>query len=234
MSTSTTILIVEDEQHLAAGIAENLAAEGYNTTVARDGAAALDRARRGTYDLIILDVMLPSIDGFTICRQLRNEGNRVPILFLTARGTTPDRIRGLELGADDYLSKPFHLKELLLRVRAILRREPVRAADRPPGQTLFQFGAACEVNFATFEARGPGGTVTLTEKETALLRLFVEEKGRVVARHEILDRVWGRDTFPTTRTIDNFIVRFRKIFETDPDKPRHFITLRSVGYKFVP
>lgn len=229
-----SILIVEDEQHLAAGISENLAADGFRTTVARDGKVALDRARRGSYDLIILDVMLPGLDGFSICEQLRAEGNRVPILFLTAKGNIIDRIRGLELGGDDYLAKPFHLKELLLRVRAILRREPVRAADRPPALSNLQFGVGCEVNFATFEAVGPGGKVTLTQKEGALLRMLVEEQGRVVARNEILDRVWGRDAFPTTRTVDNFIVRFRKVFETDPDEPKHFITVRGVGYRFTP
>lgn len=228
-----SILIVEDEQHLAAGIAENLTAEGFTTTVARDGRAALERARRGSYDLIILDVMLPGVDGFTICSTLRSEGNRVPILFLTAKAAITDRIRGLELGGDDYLPKPFHLKELLLRVRAILRREPVRAADRPPSQATVQFGEGCEVNFATFEGVGPGGRVTLTPKEAALLRLLMEEEGRVVARNEILDRVWGRDAFPTTRTVDNFIVKFRKVFETDPDQPRHFITIRGVGYRFA-
>ncbi|MBI3819807.1 MAG: response regulator transcription factor [Planctomycetes bacterium] len=229
-----SILIIEDEQHLASGIAENLTAEGYSTTVARDGRTGLDRARRGSYDLILLDVMLPELDGFSICKQLRAEGCRVPILFLTARGTVPDRIRGLELGGDDYLSKPFHLKELLLRVRAILRREPVRATERPPAQSLLKFGDGCEVNFATFEAVGPGGRATLTQKEAALFRMLVEEQGRVVARNEILDRVWGRDAFPTTRTVDNFIVRFRKIFETDPDTPAHFLTIRGVGYRFVP
>jgi DNA-binding response OmpR family regulator len=234
MSNTPSILVVEDEHHIAAGIAENLEAEGYMVTVASDGVAALERARRGSYDLMILDVMLPGADGFAVCKTLRSEGHRVPILFLTAKGTVADRIRGLEMGGDDYLAKPFHLKELLLRVRAILRREPVRATDRPPGLSTLTFGSGCRVDFATFEATGPGGTVQLTEKEAALLRLFAEEQGRVIARNEILDRVWGRDTFPTTRTIDNFIVRFRRVFETDPDEPRHFITLRSVGYKFVP
>ena len=231
--TIPNILVVEDEQHLAAGISENLAAEGYQTTVARDGRMALDRARLGAYDLIILDVMLPGIDGFGVCQRLRAEGNRVPILFLTAKGSTTDRIRGFEIGGDDYLPKPFHLKELLLRVRAILRREPVRATERPPARALLTFGKGCEVNFGTFEAVGPGGKVTLTQKEGALLRLLAEEAGRVVSRAEILDRVWGRDQFPTTRTIDNFIVRFRKVFETDPDEPKHFVTVRSVGYRFV-
>jgi two-component system alkaline phosphatase synthesis response regulator PhoP len=227
------ILVVEDEAHLAAGISENLIAEGYQATVARDGATALERARRGAYDLVILDVMLPGIDGIHVCQRLRSEGNRIPILFLTAKGAPADRIRGFEAGGDDYLPKPFHLKELLLRVRAILRREPVPAASRPPSRSTLRFGEGCEVNFATYEAVGPGGKVTLTQKEGALLRLLAEEEGRVVSRGEILDRVWGRDQFPTTRTIDNFIVRFRKVFETDPDEPKHFRTVRSVGYRFT-
>lgn len=231
--SAPTILVVEDEQHLAAGIAENLNAEGYVTTVARDGRTALDRLKTGTFDLVILDVMLPGVDGFTICEQTRRAGNRVPILFLTAKGTTADRIRGLELGADDYLPKPFALRELLLRVRAILRREPVRAAEMPPAEPIARFGAGAEVNFASFEALGPGGSATLTQKEAALLRLLIQEEGRVLSRSEILDRVWGRDAFPTTRTIDNFLVRFRKIFETNPDEPKHFLTVRSVGYRFV-
>ena len=232
--TAPSILVVEDEQHLAAGIVENLEAEGWHATVARDGNAALERLRTGSYDLAILDVMLPGTDGFTVCETIRREGNRVPILFLTARGTPADRIRGLELGGDDYLAKPFHLRELLLRVRAILRRHPVRAHERPPAQAAFRFGKGCEVNFATFEAVGPGGRTKLTQKEAALLRLLVEEQGRVLSRAEILDRVWGRDAFPTTRTIDNFIVRFRKVFELDPDEPKHFLTVRSVGYRFAP
>lgn len=227
------ILVVEDEQHLAAGISENLTAEGYHTTVAPDGLTAVDRARRGAYDLIILDVMLPGMDGFTICKTLRAEGSRVPILFLSARGTIQDRIRGLELGGDDYLPKPFHLTELLLRVRAILRREPVRAAEKTPVGATFHFGIACRIDFSGFEASGPGGSVTLTQKEAALLRLLTEEEGRVVTRNEILDRVWGRDAFPTTRTVDNFIVRFRRIFEDNPDDPRHFLTIRGVGYRFT-
>jgi len=228
------ILVVEDEQHLAAGIAENLTAEGYQATVARDGATALERIRAGAYDLVVLDVMLPGVDGYAVCETVRREGNRVPILFLTAKGAAADRIRGLELGGDDYLPKPFHLRELLLRVRAILRRKPVRAAQQPPARAVFRFGDGCEVNFATYQALGPGGREALTQRESALLRLLVEEKSRTISRHEILDRVWGRDAYPTTRTIDNFIVRFRKLFETDPDRPKHFVTVRSVGYRFEP
>lgn len=228
------ILVVEDEQHLAAGIAENLAAEGHVAVVARDGATALERLRAGAYDLVVLDVMLPGVDGFTVCETARREGSRVPILFLTAKGAAADRIRGLELGGDDYLAKPFHLRELLLRVRAILRRNPVRASEQPPARAVVKFGAGCEVNFGTFRAEGPGGREDLSQREAALLRLLIEEQGRVVSRNEILDRVWGREAYPTTRTIDNFIVRFRKLFETTPDDPKHFVTVRSVGYRFQP
>lgn len=233
MSQGPSILVVEDEPHLAAGISENLEAEGYHTTVVGDGRAALDRARVGAYDLVVLDVMLPGLDGFTVCRQLRSEGNRVPILFLTAKGSPPDRIRGLEAGGDDYLAKPFHLRELLLRIRAILRRRGTAASALPPAQSVLTFGEGCVVDFASYEATGPGGKAALTQKEAALLRLLAEEEGRVVSRAEILNRVWGRDVFPTTRTIDNFIVRFRRIFETEPEAPRHFQTVRSVGYRFV-
>ncbi len=232
--SGAAILVVEDEQHLASGIAENLAAEGYVATVARDGPTAAERLRRNVYDLVVLDVMLPGIDGFSLCAQLRAEGNRVPVLFLTAKSTADDRIRGLEIGGDDYLAKPFHLKELLLRVKAILRRHGARGAALAPSLAVFRFGDGAEVNFASFEAVGPGGSATLTQREAALLHLLVEEQGRVLSRNEILDRVWGRGAFPTTRTVDNFIVRFRRLFETDPDSPKHFLTIRSVGYRFVP
>ena len=225
------ILIVEDEPELAAGIVENLQAEGYSAEIAIDGRSGLDAAQRGAYDLVILDVMLPRLDGFAVCRRLREDGNMVPVLFLTAKSEPEDRIRGFENGGDDYLPKPFHLEELLLRVAAILRRSrrlTRSTLDRP----VVRIGAH-EVDFRTYVARDDDGVEqSLTHKEVLILRLLVERSEQVVSRDEILDAVWGYDAFPSARTIDNFIVRLRRRFETDPRRPRHFHTVHGVGYRF--
>lgn len=235
-STSTTrILVVEDDPHLAAGLAENLRAEGYAVHVIADGHQALDWLRREQVELIVLDVMLPHVDGFTICRTLREEGNMTPVLFLTARGDPSDRIRGLESGGDDYLSKPFHLQEFLLRVRAILRRwDWYRAASASPADALLKF-ADNEVDFRSFRARAWNGvTHELTEKEAMILKVLAEHSGEIVSREDLLERVWGYDVFPSTRTVDNFILRLRKRFERDPANPKHFLTVWGVGYRFLP
>ncbi|MCH7824190.1 MAG: response regulator transcription factor [Acidobacteria bacterium] len=232
MSSEARILIVEDEPELAAGIAENLAAEGYVPEVAPDGQAGLDAARRREHELVILDVMLPRKDGFAVCRQLRAEGNEVPVLFLTAKSDPRDRIRGFEDGADDYMSKPFHLAELLLRVAAILRRNrwyKRSTLDRP----VIHFGGN-EVDFRTYRGRSADGTEhELTHKEALILRLLAEREGEVVSRDEILDVVWGYEAFPSSRTIDNFILRLRRRFEQDPRAPRYFHTVHGVGYRFT-
>jgi len=232
VSSGARILVVEDEPELAAGIAENLSAEGYAPDVAADGQIGLDAARRGNYELVILDVMLPRKDGFAVCRQLREEGNDVPVLFLTAKSDPQDRIRGFEDGADDYMSKPFHLAELLLRVAAILRRSrwyERSTLDRP----VIRFGEN-EVDFRTYRGRSADGTEhELTHKEALILRLLAEREGQVVSRDEILDVVWGYEAFPSSRTIDNFIVRLRKRFEQDPRAPRYFHTVHGAGYRFT-
>lgn len=226
------ILIVEDERHLAEGIRENLELEGYDATIAPDGRTGLDRIRSGGFDLVLLDVMLPGLDGFTVCEMAREEGHQVPVLFLTARGSADDRVRGLEAGGDDYLPKPFHLKELLLRVAAILRRRSWYGALPTEGAVL-RFGGN-EVDFRTYRARAWDGTEhALTQKEVMLAKALAEANGEVVGREEILEKVWGYDVFPSTRTIDNFIVRLRKRFERDPERPRHFHTVRGVGYRFT-
>jgi two-component system alkaline phosphatase synthesis response regulator PhoP len=232
MRSGPKILVVEDEEHLAEGILLNLDAEGYQPILARTGPEALERARKGGLDLIILDVMLPGISGFHVCEELRRCGSRVPILFLTAKGRPEDRVRGLDLGGDDYLSKPFHLKELLSRVRALLRRQDwYRAAPVVAGP--FFFGGN-EVDFATgdFTSRR-GERDRLTEKEAAILRLLVERRGEAVSRAEIVDRVWGPGDPPTARTIDNFVLRLRKRFEEDPARPRFLQTVFGIGYRFV-
>ena len=223
---SARILVVEDEAHLAAGIAENLEAEGYQAEVASDGPTGLDRLLHGAFDLVVLDVMLPGLDGFALCQQARDAGNATPVLFLTARGDVEDRLRGLEAGADDYLPKPFHLRELLLRVSAILRR------GRLPEAAL-SFGDN-RVDFRTFAAQAwDGREHELTYKEAMILRCLGRRPGEVVTREEILEEVWGHEAFPSTRTIDNFILRLRKRFEPDPERPAHFHTIRGVGYRLT-
>ena len=227
------VLVVEDEKHLAEGIRENLEVEGYDVSVELDGPGGLASARDGQFDLILLDVMLPGMDGFTVCETLREAGDRTPVLFLTARGAPSDRIRGLEAGGDDYLAKPFHLRELLLRVSAILRRSNWYG-EVPEQGVLLSFGEN-EVDFRTYTAKGWDGVEhMLTQKEAMILKALAEHPGHVVSREEILEKVWGYDVFPSTRTIDNFIVRLRKRFEPDPESPRFIHTVRGVGYRFTP
>jgi DNA-binding response OmpR family regulator len=225
-------LIVEDEKHLAEALAHNLKFEGYDTSVVGDGEAALERLANDEFELIVLDVMLPGISGFDVCERLREAGNRMPILFLTARNTDADRISGLRRGGDDYMTKPFLLEELVLRIHGILRRQEwyqTPVAERG----VFRFGNN-EVNFRTFKARGPRGEVELTEKECMLMKLLVERQGQVVSRELILERVWGYKYGSSSRTIDNFIVRLRRYFEADPRRPHYIHSVRGVGYRFTP
>ncbi|MHB1311248.1 MAG: response regulator transcription factor [Gemmatimonadaceae bacterium] len=230
--TTAHILLVEDEPNLARGIRENLEAEGYTVDHVADGRVALDKIRHHEYGLVILDVMLPGMDGFTICETARKEGRDTPVLFLTARGGTDDRIRGLGVGGDDYLAKPFHLKELLLRVAAILRRR-VRYDAITALEPVVRFGGN-EFDFRSFRGHSRDGVEQfLTQKEAMILKVLAERAGQVVWRDEILDLVWGEDVLPSTRTIDNFIVRLRKRFEEDPEQPRHFHTVRGIGYRFT-
>ncbi len=230
MNPSPRILIVDDESHLADGIRENLEAEGYETHVAYDGEQGLFKAREGGFDLFVLDVMMPRIDGLRLCETLRAEGIHTPVLFLTVKSTPEDRIRGLELGGDDYMAKPFHLRELLLRVGALLRRGRTTAGGR--GQRI-DFGDN-EIDFANYHARSWDGTAhNLTHKEAMILKVLADEDGSIVTREDMLDRVWGHEMFPSTRTVDNFIVRLRKRFERNPEEPAHFHTVRGVGYRFT-
>jgi len=226
------LLVVEDEVHLAQVIADNLALEGYEVEVVGDGLRALERAQRAPPALVLLDVMLPGLDGFAVCERLRKEGSEVPVLFLTARNEQDDRLRGLELGGDDYLGKPFDLRELILRVRAILKRSTWAREPSSAGEVL-GLGEA-RVDFKTFTARVGGRETRLSTKETLILRYLAERKGEVVSRAEILDRVWGYDAFPTTRTIDNFVVRLRRVLEPDPANPRYIHTIRGTGYRLTP
>jgi two-component system alkaline phosphatase synthesis response regulator PhoP len=224
------LLLVEDEETLRSSLRLNFELEGYDVTTASRGTEALERLRGARFDGVVLDVMLPDLDGFTICETMRLEGNRTPVLFLTARTMPQERIRGLRSG-DDYLGKPFELEELLLRVGKLVRKGEGPAATTLPTQRSF---GGNEVDFDSFIIHGQRGLVKrLTQREIMLLRLLMEKENDVVSREEILQKVWGYDVFPTTRTIDNFIVAFRKYFEPDPRVPKHFHSVRGVGYSFT-
>jgi two-component system alkaline phosphatase synthesis response regulator PhoP len=230
MSEPWRILVVDDETHLADGVRENLEAEGYETDVAYDGEQGYEKLKRSHFDLALVDVMMPKMDGLELCAQLRRDGRQTPVLFLTVKGAAEDRVRGFEAGGDDYLSKPFHLKELLLRVAAILRRSRWYGASDAGAV----FGDN-RVDFKNYHAIAWDGTEhTLTHKEAMILKVLVEQAGAIVTREDILDRVWGYEVFPSTRTVDNFIVRLRKRFEKNLEEPEHFHTVRGVGYRFTP
>ncbi len=224
------ILLVEDEENIREGIKLNLELENYEVVATDNGKDALKFFRGQHFDLIILDVMLPEIDGFQICEQIRLENLDVPIMFLTAKDTSMDRVQGLKKGADDYITKPFNLEELLLRIQNIIKRSGANKGG--PSIENFIFGSN-EVNFKTYDAKTKDKTLHLTKKEAMLLKLLIDRKNEVVSRQQILQAVWGYDVYPSTRTIDNFILSFRKYFETDPKNPTYFLSVRGVGYKFV-
>jgi two-component system alkaline phosphatase synthesis response regulator PhoP len=231
MTHSTRILLVEDEKNIRDVVKLNLELEDYEVVAVDNGPEALKRTKEEAFNLIILDVMLPDVDGFTICETIRLDDDNTPILFLTAKDSYEDKIKGLKKGADDYLTKPFNLEEFLLRVKNLVRRN---LKSNPESKELLQTYSfrGNEINFSTFKAKGLFGEFDLTKKEVALLKLLIERKNEVVSRNEILKVVWGYDVFPSTRTIDNFILNFRKNFEQDPRNPVFFISVRSVGYKF--
>ena len=222
------IAVVEDEESIADMVRLNLEIENYQVDVINDGAEALEVFKRPfEYDLIILDVMLPNVSGVDLCRVIRRTSN-VPVLFLSAKGTTHDRIEGLKAGGNDYLPKPFDLEELLLRVAILTNNTPQQE------ETEIKIGSFL-VNVKTYEVKNlsSGEEITLSKKEINLIRLFNSKEGEVVSRAEILDKVWGKDQFPTTRTIDNYILQLRKIFEKNPKDPEYFHSVRGVGYKFT-
>lgn len=230
MNQQIRILLVEDEESLQEAIKLNLQLEGYHVTTVSDGISALKEFRGSRFDLIILDIMLPEVDGFTVCQTIRLENTHVPILILTAKDTTADKVQGLRLGADDYLTKPFNLDEFLLRVKNLLKRRTGLPGKKDPG--FFLIGKS-EINFLTYEIKDVRGYKReLSKKEIMLLKLLTDRENQVVSRREILETVWGYDVYPSTRTIDNFIMNFRKYFEENPKEPRHFHSIRGVGYKF--
>jgi two-component system OmpR family response regulator len=234
---ATNILVVEDEQHLAIGIKYNLEAEGYDVATAADGPTALRLVEESAegFDLVILDLMLPGMSGYAVCESLRASGLDLPVLILSARTLAEDRTRGFDVGADQYLMKPFDLDELLSRVRNLLARHG-RKSDRPVARSgesaVYSFGQA-HINFDTYDVTVSGRKVRLTPLEMKLLRYFVEHQGRVIPREELLERVWEMPGHLYTRAPDQFIRRLRKTFEPDPAAPRHFLTLRDAGYRFV-
>jgi two-component system alkaline phosphatase synthesis response regulator PhoP len=223
------ILLVEDEESLRETLKLNLELENYEVVASGNGKDALKRFKEQHFDQLVLDVMLPEVDGFQIAEQVRLTNTDVPIIMLTAKDTSSDRITGLKKGADDYLTKPFVLEELLLRVQKLIRRTSKSPENTPE---IFEFDGN-RINFATYEAEGINGNIQLTKKEAMLLKLLVDRKNEVVSRQQILQSVWGYDVYPSTRTIDNFILSFRKYFERTPHDPQHFISIRGVGYKFV-
>lgn len=225
------ILLVEDEEHLLEALKLNLELEGYHVTTATDGKKALKAFKEERLNLVILDVMLPEIDGFKVAETIRLENTEVPILFLTAKNTSEDRVAGLKRGADDYLTKPFNLEELILRVGILVKRSLKN--DEQKQLNSYKIGDKT-INFNNYELTDDAGNVTpLTKKETMLLKLLIERKGEAVSRETILETVWNYDVYPSTRTIDNFILSFRKYFEYDSKHPKHFHSIRGVGYKFT-
>ncbi len=226
--TSKTVLVIEDDPSISMGLEMNLSAEGYVVRMAGDGEQGLAMARAEDVDLVILDVMLPRLNGFELLRVLRNERRVVPVILLSARGAEMDKVMGLDLGAEDYVTKPFGLAELLARVKAVLRRDAIARPDK----TLIR-GGDLEVNPATREVRRKGELVELTATEFDVLLCIIEAEGRVLSREQIQAAVWGPGHHGTPRTIDNFILQLRSKLEDNPTAPRHIITVRGVGYRFV-
>ncbi len=219
------ILVVEDESAIAFGLQLDLKSEGYEVEIASDGESALQRARKEAFDLILLDVMLPHKDGFEVCRELRRSGSKTPVILLTAKTQEAEKVLGLELGADDYVTKPFSPRELRARIKAALRRT---AEDDLP---TYRFGDA-EVDFGRCELRRAGKPVELTTLEFKLLTAFVRNSGKVLSRTRLLDLVWGQGTFVTDRVVDNHVVTLRKKVEPNPSEPRYIVSVRGMGYRF--
>jgi DNA-binding response OmpR family regulator len=226
----TNILLVEDEENLAHGLEYNLTEEGYKVSLARDGREALKLFDENEFDLIVLDIMLPYFNGFEIAKHIREKHPQMPILMLTARTQVEDRVKGLELGADDYLTKPFHLKELLLRIKGMLKRKSwyQKVVIENP---VYTFGKN-EINFENFKCTSGKKEFQLTSYEAMIMRYLIENKDKVVTRKELLENVWNMNPEVETRTVDNFIARLRKHFEDDPSDPKYIVSVRSAGYIF--
>ena len=224
------ILIVEDEPSMRLGLKDNLEFESYQVELAIDGAEGLQKAIAADYDLIILDVMMPKMSGFDVCKAMRKSGIKTPIIFLTAKSEEIDKVLGLELGADDYLTKPFSLRELIARVKAILRRTEGKGDDSLKGEVTI---GGLTVDFDQFSAKTKEGEVRMSHKEFEILHYLAEHMNEVVSRYDLLNKVWGYDSQPTTRTVDNFIMHLRQRIEENPNEPRHILTVHGVGYKLL-
>jgi DNA-binding response OmpR family regulator len=224
------ILIIEDEPEMQRGLRDNLEFEGYDVQVIGDGKKGMETIRSATFDLILLDVMLPGMSGFDICKKARTEGVTTPIIMLTAKGEEVDKVLGLEFGADDYITKPFSLRELLARVKAVLRRTPTAAKAAATRVTI----GLLEIDFESYSAVKKGKPVTMTSKDFDILRYLWNHQQQVISRDDLLKHVWGYDESISSRTVDNFIVKLRKKIEKDPAAPKHIITIHGTGYKLIP
>ena len=222
------VLIIEDEPNMVLGLKDSCEYEGYEVSVALDGKEGLEKASTEKPDIILLDVMLPVMSGLDVCRILRTRGIEIPILMLTARSEETDKVVGLEVGADDYVTKPFSIKELLARIRAHLRRASKQVSEIES----FTFGNV-ELNFKKYAARKDGQALDLSPREYEILRYLIKRRGEIVTRDQLLDEVWGYDSTPVTRTVDNHIAKLRQKIESNPSEPKHIITVHRIGYRFI-
>lgn len=223
------LLILEDDVNMRLGLKDNLVYEGYEVVLAEDGQEGWELLQKSDYDLVVLDVMMPRMSGFDVCRKMRENGIKTPVIMLTARGEEIDKVLGLELGADDYMTKPFSLRELVARIKAVLRRtdNPDEALTEP-----IEVGYL-RIDPKNYTATCRGESVSLSHKEFEIIKLFWDHRGQTVSREQLLNKVWGYSEFPTTRTVDNFILKLRKKVEEDPAHPRHILTVHGIGYKLV-
>ncbi len=224
------VLIVEDEPSMRMGLSDNLEFEGYEVDYADDGKIGLQKIIEGNFDLILLDVMLPNMSGFDVCKTARSKGIKTPIILLTAKGEEIDKVLGLELGADDYITKPFSLRELLARIKAVLRR--TEATDSKSGSGAVIIGKL-NLDFNTYNAESEGEDVALSYKEFEILKYLYENKNSTVSRDQLLNEIWGEDVYTTSRTIDNFILKLRQKIEQDPNHPKIILTVHGIGYKLI-
>lgn len=226
------ILVVEDESSILKGLVDNLESEGYEVSSATTGKKGLEKALKEKFDLVLLDIMLPEMSGFDVCKEIKTKKISLPIIMLTAKAKEADKILGLALGADDYVTKPFSVGELLARIKAVLRRFDMHRKAKEKKLATYQFGDV-KLDFAKYEASRGKKRFRMSKREFDIMEYLIKRKGEVVSRNDLLDVVWGYEQFPTTRTVDNFVARIRKKLEEKPAKPKHILSVRSVGYKFV-
>lgn len=226
------ILVVEDEKPILRGLVDNLKEEGFDVIGENNGKSGLDTALKEDVDLILLDLMLPGMNGLEICKEIKKKKIAVPVIMLTAKSKEADKILGLELGADDYITKPFSINEVVARIKAVLRRVTIHAKAKKEKLEHYEFGDV-KLDFVKYEAARANKKIKLSKREYEILEYLIKRKGEVVTRNDLLDVVWGYQTFPTTRTVDNFVARIRKQIEKKPARPEHLMSIRGVGYKFT-